>query len=157
MDLDLDDDGDDDLNDSGRQFGVMVKADLTRAQIFKIDSVDTVITTRNYFRESYSQGDVIARVDIIIYRVDDKNASFPGSVLERKNAGNGNQFQVVAEDISDLQFRYLLNDGREVHDPSGKERLVRAVRVMLRGEKRIPGAGVIRRKIESLVKVRNTI
>jgi type II secretory pathway pseudopilin PulG len=156
-DLDLDNDGDEDLNASGRPFGVTVKADFTRALVFKIDKVDTAITVQDRFTESYSRGDIIARADIIIYRVDDKNPSFPGSVLERKNAGNGNQFQVVAEGIYDLQFRYILSDGREVDDLPGEERRVQAVKVVLRGEKEVPGKGTIHREMASLVRIRNAI
>jgi hypothetical protein len=125
--------------------------------VFKIERLDPAVTIHDTFTASYSQGDSIFRADLIIYRIDDDNASFPGAVLERKNAGNGNQFQVVAEHITDLQFGYLLKDGREVQDPSGEAHLIRAVRIGLHGEKEIPGAGKLHKKMASLVAVRNTL
>lgn len=44
---------------------------------------------------------------------------------------DGTYNQVIASNIEDLQFAYLLNDGSEVNDPAGLTSPVRAVRVSL--------------------------
>ncbi len=153
--LDLDEDGDVDLNSGGRKFGVIVKADYSRSQLFKIIEENSPIKTADMFRETYSEGDFIARADIIIYRVDDKNKSFSQSVLERKNIGNGNLFQVVAEGITDLQLSYFLDDDSIVDDPSIEERNICAVKVKLTGDVEITGSGKRSRSLETIVKIRN--
>ena len=43
---------------------------------------------------------------------------------------NGN-YQVVAENIDNLQFRYLLSDGTSTNNPAGQEPNVRAVEISL--------------------------
>ncbi len=154
--LDLDDDGDEDLNDGGRKFGIVVKSDLSRAQLFRIANADDKVVADD-FQSTFAKGDLIARADIIIYRVDDKNTSFKGSVLERKNVGNGNSFQVVAEDITDMQFSYVLDNGNEISDPSSHEAQIRGVKITLKGEIKIPGKGVRTRTLNSMVTIRNLI
>jgi len=163
-DSDLDNDGDDDLNSSGKRFGILVKSDLSIAHIFKINAVASgsggsvsAFHVSENVPEYYSPGDLIARVDIIIYRVDNANPSFPSSVLERKNAGRGNTFQVVAEDITNIQFAYLLKDGRLVNDPSGEEGAIVGVDIQLEGEVNVTGIGVKRRRLENMVRIRNTV
>lgn len=163
-DLDLDNDGDEDLNPGGRSFGILVKSDLSTAHIFKINTTasgstagSSLISVSENFPETYSSDDIIARVDIITYRVDGGNTSFSTSVLERKNAGNGNTFQVVAEDITNIQFSYLLKDGRFTEDPSGEEDLVVGVHITLEGEVNITDVGIKKRSLENMVRVRNTV
>ncbi len=152
--LDLDDDGDEDLNAGGRKFGIVVKSDLSGAEMFRIVHAGDKVVVDD-FHNSYVKGDLIARADIIIYRVDDKNTSFKGSVLERKNVGNGNSFQVVAEDITDMQFSYILDNGDEISDPSLQEARIRGVKITLKGEINIPGKGVRTRTLNSMVTIRN--
>jgi prepilin-type N-terminal cleavage/methylation domain-containing protein len=155
-DLDLDEDSNVDFAMGGRQFGVIMKSDFSDSQLFKIMQKGPPVRVANLFRTSYAEGDIVARADIIIYRIDDANTSFPQSVLERKNAGNGNQFQVVAEGITDLQLRYILNDASIVDDPSEGEKDICAVEVSLTGEVEI-GRGEKRiRSLVTILKIRNT-
>jgi type IV pilus assembly protein PilW len=49
----------------------------------------------------------------------------------RKNLGDDSGYQVIAENIDNLQFRYLLNDGTWTNDPTGNQTRVRAVEVLL--------------------------
>jgi prepilin-type N-terminal cleavage/methylation domain-containing protein len=154
-DLDLDDDGDEDFNTSGRQFGVLMKSDFSRSQLFKIIRKGPPVTAAKMFRTAYMEGDIIARADIIIYRIDDENTSFFQSVLERKNVGNGNRFQVVAEGITDLQLRYFLNDDRVVDDPSEEEGNINAVEVSLTGEIGIGRSEKRSRFLVTILKIRN--
>ncbi len=169
-DLDLDGDGDDDLNSGGRSFGILVKSDLSGAHIFKINNVSlasgsssgsasgtSLIHVAENFPEHYSAGDIIARVDIIIYRIDTGNTSFDVPVLERKNAGCGNTFQVVAEDITNLQFNYLLKDGRLTEEPRGVEAMIVGVNIKLEGEVNVTGMGIKKRCLENMVRIRNTV
>ncbi len=154
--LDLDEDGDVDLNTTGRRFGVIAKSDFTTGQMFEIIHIEEgEITVKYPLMASYSENDTIARADIVIYRVDDANSTFQRSVFARKNVGNGERFQVVAEDIVDLQCTYIMKDGSEAHDPAGSEGAVRAVKVRLAAEIDIPREGRIRRMLESVVLVRN--
>jgi len=128
-DLDLDSDGDDDLNASGKRFGILVKKDLTRGDFFEIQGVlGSTITTREALAENYSSGDLILRVDVVIYRVT-SNAAHPA--LVRKNLGSNSGYVTVAEDIDNLQVRYRLNSGTLVNDPAGSQAQVRAVRIDL--------------------------
>jgi len=153
--LDLDGDGDEDLNDGGRKFGVLIKADFSSSELFKIVSEGPPVMTADIFQATYGEGDYIARADIIVYRVDDKNSSFIQTVLERKNFGNGNHFQVVSEGISDLQFRYILDDNSMVDDPAGEERNICAVKVKLTGELKISGTVKKSCNLETMIEVRN--
>ncbi len=153
--LDLDGDGDEDLNSSGRNFGVLTKADLSGSELFKIVSEGPPVMTADRFQKTYGRGDYIARADIVVYRVDDQNSSFLQTVLERKNFGNGNQFQVVSEGISDLQLRYILDDRSIVDDPAGDERNICAVKVRLTGELVISGSVKKSCHLETMVEVRN--
>jgi len=153
--LDLDGDGDEDLNSGGRKFGVLTKADLSGSELFKVVSAGPPVMTADIFQTTYGEGDYIARADIIVYRVDDKNSSFIQKVLERKNFGNGNQFQVVSEGISDLQLRYILDDNSIVDDPAGEERNICAVKVELIGELVISGSVKKSWSLETMIEVRN--
>jgi len=122
-----------DLNDSGKRFGVMVKQDLSSAEFFEITlgsgGPPFSTTVGSSFTENYGLGDLIYKVDVIIYRIDE-NATNPS--LRRRNFGqdNGN-YQVVAENIDNLQFQYLLSDGTWTNNPAGQEPNVRAVEISL--------------------------
>jgi prepilin-type N-terminal cleavage/methylation domain-containing protein len=125
---DLDNDGDDDLNDTGKKYGVLAKNDLSAAEFFEVDSAAGNITPPGGLTQNYDEGDWIFRADVIIYRIDE-DATNPG--LRRKNLGDDIGYQVVAENIDNLQFQYLLNDGTWTNNPSGQEPNVRAVEISL--------------------------
>jgi len=125
---DLDNDGDDDLNDTGKKYGVLAKKDLSAAEFFEVDSAAGNITPPGGLTQNYVEDDWIFRADVIIYRVDE-DATNPG--LRRRNFGQDNGYQVVAENIDNLQFRYLLSDGTWTHNPAGQEPNVRAVEISL--------------------------
>jgi len=134
---DFDGDGKSDLNNSSRRFGLLVKSDLSFADFFQVDSASGNITPPGGLVENYTAGDLVFPVDIIIYRIDDSTLTRP--CLVRKNLGNDNGYQVIAENIDNLQFRYLFKDGitwtnDPAVDPSGKSQQpkdIRAVEVLL--------------------------
>jgi prepilin-type N-terminal cleavage/methylation domain-containing protein len=127
---DLDGDGIADINSAtGKKFGLLVKQDLSFADFFQVDSASGNITPPGGLVENYTSGDTVFRTDIIIYKVDDTAPTRP--CLVRKNLGNDNGYQVIAENIDNLQFRYQLNDGTWVNDPAGNQARVRAVEVLL--------------------------
>jgi hypothetical protein len=127
---DLDGDGDDDLNDTGKKYGLLVKENLSAAEFFEVDSAAGNITPPGGLTQNYDVDDWIFRADVIIYRVDE-DATNP--CLRRKNLGSNNGYQVVAENIDNLQFQYLLVDGSRVNanDPKFKPPDVRAVEISL--------------------------
>lgn len=125
---DFDGDGTADLNNTGKKFGLLVKEDLSFADFFQVDSVSGSINPPAGLTENYTSGDTVYRTDIIIYRVTD-DAARP--CLVRKNLGDDSGYQVIAENIDNLQFRYLLNDGTWTNDPTGNQARVRAVEVLL--------------------------
>jgi hypothetical protein len=153
---DLDGDGDSDLNATGKCLGMLMSPDLARSHLFRIrQCTPGTLMVAAPLPTTFIGGDLIARVDIVVYRVDRQNATFARPVLERKNMGRGNRFQVVAEDIVDLQCSYLLADDTQVDDPAGQESLVRAVSIVLTAEAPGPGRSVVRRQLESEVFIRN--
>jgi len=97
--------------------GLLVKNDLSSADFFRIeeDSGAMRLSTGRELQESYSEGDLIFRADVVIYYVDDDARS---PCLRRKNLGNNEGAQVIAENIDNLQFRYLLDNGIWVSDPN---------------------------------------
>jgi type IV pilus assembly protein PilW len=121
-----------DLNDSGKRFGVMVKQNLSRAEFFEITQGSGgppfSTTVGSSFTETYGKGDRIYKVDVIIYRIDE-DATNPS--LRKRNLGSDSGYRVVAENIDNLQFRYLLSDGTWTHNPAGQEPNVRAVEISL--------------------------
>ena len=127
---DLDGDGADDLNNTGKKYGLLVKEDLRAADFFEVDSASGNITPPAGLSENYTTGDLICRADVIIYRIDE-DAAHPK--LRRKNLGDDNGFQVIAENVDNLQFRYQLSDGTWTNDPAGNQHRVRAIQVFLLG------------------------
>jgi type IV pilus assembly protein PilW len=132
----FDSDNEDDLNNANpgggtpsKRFGLLVKQDLSFADFFQVNSTTGNITPPGGLTENYTSGDSVYRTDIIIYRVDNTTPTRP--CLVRKNLGNDNGYQVIAENIDNLQFRYQLNDGTWVNDPAGNQARVRAVEVLL--------------------------
>jgi type IV pilus assembly protein PilW len=126
---DLDGDGTADLNNTSKRFGLLVKQDLSFADFFQVDSASGNITPPAGLVENYTSGDTVFRTDLIVYRVDDSTLDHP--CLVRKNLGNDAGYQVIAENIDNIQFRYQLNDGTWVNDPAGNQARVRAVEVLL--------------------------
>jgi len=122
-----------DLNTTGKKYGVLVKNDLSYAELFHLDNSGNINPplTETYTADATTPAlsDRIHRADIIIYRVDDSTPTRP--CLVRKNLGSDNGYQVIAENIDNLQFRYQLNDGTWVNDPAGNQARVRAVEVLL--------------------------
>jgi hypothetical protein len=125
---DLDGDGNIDLDNGNKKFGLLVKNDLRFADFFEVDSASGAIDPPGGLVQSYTAGDRIYRVDVIIYKVDE-DADHPS--LVRKNLGDNTGFRTIAEDIDNLQVRYQLNDASWTDDPAGSEAMVRAVQVFL--------------------------
>jgi len=151
---DLDGDGTADLNNANptpttpsKRFGLLVKEDLSFADFFQVDSASGDITPPGGLTENYTTDDRVFRADVIIYRVDNSDPAHP--CLVRKNLGddNGNLtdphkgYQVIAENIDNLKFRYQLNDGTWVNDPAGNQARVRAVEVLLIARTAFPQRG----------------
>jgi len=142
----FDSDGEDDLNNTSKRFGLLVKQDLSFADFFMVNSASGSITPPTPpggLTENYTSGDNVYRADIIIYRVTD-DAAHPS--LVRKNLGNNTGYQTIAENIDNLQFRYLLDDGTPngtwTNAPVGNDQhRVRAVEVFLMGRTAFPQRG----------------
>jgi type IV pilus assembly protein PilW len=125
--LDLDGDGNVDLNTSTKKFGLLVKNDLRTAEFFEVQMSGSSILPAGGLVNNYTTGDLICRVDVILYKVDDQDN------LVRRNLGNdvSDTPNIVAENIDNLQFRYQLNNGSWKDDPAGSEARVRAVEVFM--------------------------
>jgi type IV pilus assembly protein PilW len=139
----LDSESGDDLNTAGKKYGVLVKNDLSYAELFHLDNSGNITPP---LTENYTVDDRIHRADIIIYKVDDSTPTRP--CLVRKNLGNDSGYQVIAENIDNLQFRYLLDDGTPngtwTNAPVGNDQhRVRAVEVFLIGRTAFPQRGYI--------------
>jgi type IV pilus assembly protein PilW len=127
----------------GYNFGVLVKQDLTSADLFQVagGAVNPVGT----LMENYGSEDLVYRTDIISYRI---NTVAGRPYLQRRNLANNNGYQDVAENIENLQFRYLIDDGSPngtwVNSPTGNQtRGIRAVEVFLIGRTAYPQRGYI--------------
>jgi hypothetical protein len=128
-----------DLNTSGKKFGVLVKQDLSKADFFEVQSIaGNTLTLTGGLVDAYGEGDLIYRVDIIIYKIDD-DSNQPS--LRRRNLGQDNGYQVVAENVDNMQFRYQLNSGAWTDSPAGSEPNIRAVQVFLVGRTAKPQRG----------------
>jgi len=133
----LDSEAGDDLNTAQKKYGVLVKNDLSFAELFYLDTsgnIDPPLT------QNYTTNDRVHRADIIIYKVDDSTPTRP--CLVRKNLGSNNGYQVIAEHIDNLQFRYLLQDGTWTNAPVGNDQnRVRAVEILLVARTAFPQRG----------------
>lgn len=154
------------------KYALFVKEDLSRAEFRRVEESAGTMTFSKSLVETYTEDDWIFRADIIIYYVSDNDPEHPN--LVRRNLGNNEDAQVTAEDIDNLQFRYVLNDGSKV-DSGFNERNVRAVEVSIlartphtiRGYTDphtyniggaapvTPGDGYRRRLLKALIKTRN--
>ncbi len=119
-----------DLNYVGphNKFGFLAKKDLNRTEIFEVGTGGFVFPAG--LIDNYGEGDFIGKVDVIIYRIENPAS---GPILTRKNLGTDATYNVIAEDVDDLQFSYLLNDGSEVPnlDTLSDIPKVRAVKVYI--------------------------
>jgi prepilin-type N-terminal cleavage/methylation domain-containing protein len=163
------------LRDAGNltqdKYALLVKNDLSRAEFCQVTNSTGIMSLSKSLVESYTEDDWIFRADIIIYYVSDVDPEHPN--LMRRNLGNNEQAQIMAEDIDNLQFRYLLDDGSEA-DSGFNEKDVRAVEIYLLGRTRhtirgyrdpntynmgstsvTPGDGYRRRLLKALIKTRN--
>jgi len=146
---------------------LLVKADLTRSEFVQVTNDVGVIVLSKTLAEIYGEGDLIFRADYIIYYVSND------AILMKQNLGNAGEAQIIAEDIDNLQFRYILNNGTIV-DSGVNGSLVRAIDISLlaRTEQAIRGftdpktynigdlsiapGGAFRRKVlRATVKTRN--
>jgi prepilin-type N-terminal cleavage/methylation domain-containing protein len=119
-----------DLNTEGKKFGILVKQDYSKADFFEVKSIaGNKITVTSGLSETYAPADIIYRADLISYRIDEKNPTH----LLRGNIGQYNGYQVVAENIENMQVRYQLSNGMWTDDPGGMEPLISAVQVFLMG------------------------
>ena len=103
---------------------LFVKADLTRSEFVQVTNSVGAIVLSKTLEDNYGENDLIFRADYIIYYVSDDAA------LMGQNLGNAGEAQIVAEDIDNLQFRYVLNDGTIVDSGFNGSR-VRAVDISL--------------------------
>ena len=140
---------------------LLVKTNLSRAEFFQVQEDAGPMNLTISLVENYGVNDLIYRADVIIYYIDDEDD--PGDATDnddpanpkllRKNLGSNQSAQVVAENIDNLQFRYLLNSGPPLIDnPSGSEPNVRAVEISIQA---ITANGQKTRTLTSLVKTRN--
>jgi type II secretory pathway pseudopilin PulG len=168
---------------TSKQFGVIVKSDLSRAEFFRVTGVGGNLTVSlagaGGFKESYfysvppppppdsNPNDLIARADIIRYWVDANNN------LIRTNLGDSTT-QVVAEYVSGMQLSYAVVDdlvgedfvsksaesapvpGEKADNKPWDERDIRRIQVTLTGTVQVsPRLGSKQRSLSSTVKVRN--
>ncbi len=175
---DLDGDGDIDLKyykGAGHtKYAILVKEDFKRAELFEIGA-DNGFVFKSGLVEAYGAGDTIHKLDVIMYLIDNSDPMHP--CLSRRNIGTDNSFSVIAENMDDLQFEFIMRDGSITDnlDDSNSIPLVRAVKTYLiaRSESAVRGytdpgtydmgaAGVykpaddyVRRMLSSTVKTRN--
>lgn len=140
-DYNLDGDGVADLNNSSRKYGLLVKSDLRTADMFVVDTTSGSITNPWTLGDSYLSGDTVFRTDIIVYKIDD-DATSGRPTLYRRNLGNDNGYQPVAESIDNMQVRYQLTNGTWMNSIGiTNQAQVRAVEVILVGRTALPQKG----------------
>lgn len=112
------------------KFGFLAKKDLNRAEIFEVDSGNNLVFPDGLI-DNYSEEDIVGKVDVIIYKVDNSDPNRP--TLKRKNLGTDADYNIIAEDVDNLQFSYVLNDGTEVPNLDTLSNIpkVRAVKVFI--------------------------
>jgi type II secretory pathway pseudopilin PulG len=177
-DLDGDGNGNDLSYYSGAghpKYGLLVKKDLSRAEVFEVDSNNNFIF-KSGLVENYDEGDSIYKLDVIMYMIDNSDPAHPS--LSKRNLGTDNSFSLVAEDVDNLQFEFILKDGSTVKnlDTLNNIPLIRAVKVYIlaRSENTInghtdastykmgsadnykPADGYIRRLLSATIQTRNT-
>jgi len=119
------------------------------------------ITLSDNLVNKFAMGTPVFKVKAITYQLRwDKNTPNM-AVLTREDNTDGGGSQVVAENIENLQFRYILNDGSESDSPIDPSR-IRMVRVTVNARTSISdpefkgGTGGFRRRtIASNIHIRN--
>jgi prepilin-type N-terminal cleavage/methylation domain-containing protein len=126
--------------------------------VTKVDESNKEITLNGKLVTSHPSGTPVFKVKAITYKL---NLQKGVPVLERKDNTDGGGGQDIAENIENLQFRYISEDGSESDEPPdpSKIRLVR-VTVIARTSMSDPefkgGTGGFRRRtITSNIHVRN--
>ena len=175
---DLNGDGDDDLfyypAAGHSKYGLLTKKELNRAEVFEVDSSNDFVFKSGLI-DSYGEGDSLFKLDVIMYIIDDSDPGHP--CLGRRNIGTDNSFSVIAENVENLQFEFILSDGSIVKDLDTVSNipLIRAVKVYIlaRTENEIrgysdlrnyemgsivsykPADGYLRRLLSATIKTRN--
>jgi prepilin-type N-terminal cleavage/methylation domain-containing protein len=126
--------------------------------ITNIDESKKEITLNGNLITSHKSGTPVFKVKAITYKL---NLQKGVPVLERKDNTDGGGGQDIAENIENLQFRYILEDGGESDTPADPSK-IRMIRVVVTARTRMPdpefkgGAGGFRRRtITSNIHVRN--
>jgi type IV pilus assembly protein PilW len=142
LDYKLDADANVDLNNTTKKYGLLVKNDLRTADFFVVNSTAGSMTNPWALSDNYLSGDTVFRTDIIIYKIND-DATNGRPVLYRRNLGNDNGYQPVAENIENMQVRYYLeNDSVPKNTLTlSTQARVRAVEVILVGRTALPQRG----------------
>ncbi|MDD1757921.1 MAG: prepilin-type N-terminal cleavage/methylation domain-containing protein [Methanotrichaceae archaeon] len=134
-----------------------------------VDIPSNTITLNENVVNNFPVGTSVFKVKAITYRLRWDNSSPNMPVLTREDNTDGGGTQVVAENIEDLQFRYILDDKSESDSPADASK-IRLVRVTVNARTRIPdlefkadpefkaGTGGFRRRtITSNILVRNNM
>lgn len=109
-DLDGEASNDPDLDKTYNKYGLLVKKDLGKADIFEVNNDSGVITPVDpaALSENYGELDFIYRADVIIYWIDiETDPNHP--TLNRTNLSHKTGSTKVAEDIDSLQVRYQVS------------------------------------------------
>lgn len=143
------------------KYGLLVKKDMNRAELFEVTSGDNLIFPSG-LTESYTEGDFVVKVDVIIYKIEDTAS---GPTLKRKNLGTDADYNIIAEDVDDLQLSYILADGSEDDAFTDLSNIpkVRAVKAdiiartdnKIRGYTGDEGDGYMRRSLSTTITARN--
>ena len=109
------------------KYGILVKKNMNRAELFEVNS-DNYFESPSGLVNNYAVGDTVAKVDVIIYKIEDTTE---GPTLKRINLGTNAEYTTIAENVDNLQFSYIKNDGSEIFNlnNSADIPLVRAVKV----------------------------
>jgi prepilin-type N-terminal cleavage/methylation domain-containing protein len=132
--------------------------------VTKIDETKKEVTLNGNLINSHKSGIPVYKIKAITYRL---NLQEGVVVLEREDNTDGGGGQDIAENIDNLQFRYVFEDGSESDSPTAPSR-IRMVRVTVRArtssrdrefksdpEFKVDEGGFRRRTITSNIHVRN--
>ena len=129
--------------------------------LYEVESAaGNVVTLKdtNPLGEDHLKGDTVFMVKAITYGLRMDTDGVTPVLFRNENTGGGRQ--PLAENIENLQFRYLLADGTETDAP-GDPTQIRGVRIMITArtqrsdpQSKEPG-GFLRRTINTYVDVRN--
>jgi prepilin-type N-terminal cleavage/methylation domain-containing protein len=131
--------------------------------ITNVDASTSTITLSDNVVNNFTVGTPVYKVKAITYRLRPDNSNPYMPVLTREDNTDGGGSQVVAENIENLQFRYILKDGTETDLPAAVDcPNIRMVRVTVNARTSMSDpefkggtAGFRRRTIASNIQVRN--